>query len=218
MERHAFYTVHAERCYLNGCPLDLKTMEIDHIIPQELLENRDKLLKVLQDFDLPLDFNLGSYANLLPSCRPCNGKKSNWVFRPTPLIQLYLEIAAEKAPRIEELVAKTISEKEVAEVLNDLDRMSEGGKVGEDILSHIEAFVVYHRNVRQPEMVGKPIILAPEFGVLSENRGITIFRGPYGVGGGPTGPNISAHMRCGSCGSSYFSGARCVMCGAMDDD
>jgi len=35
---------------------------------------------------------------------------------------------------------------------------------------------------------------------------------------GMSGANVPESMRCGVCGSAYFNGGRCVMCGSMDED
>ena len=39
-ERYAVYTVHGERCYLCGKPIDFASMEVDHVIPGSLLGSK----------------------------------------------------------------------------------------------------------------------------------------------------------------------------------
>ena len=95
-QRLAVWTVHDEKCWLCDVPIPLNTAEVDHIIPEQLLSDPDELNETIWLFDLPSDFGLDDYENWLPCCRRCNSKKANHVFRPTPLIQLWLEKAAAK--------------------------------------------------------------------------------------------------------------------------
>ncbi|MEE1569438.1 MAG: hypothetical protein V1255_05940, partial [Alphaproteobacteria bacterium] len=60
-QRFAIYVTHGERCYLCYAPIDLKTMQVDHIIPESLLKAPEKLAQVLHEFGLPADFNINSY-------------------------------------------------------------------------------------------------------------------------------------------------------------
>lgn len=71
-ERYAVYTTHGEKCYLCTRPVDLASMQVDHIIPESLLDEPDRLAEVLDKFRLPREFDLNSYANWMPSCSQCN--------------------------------------------------------------------------------------------------------------------------------------------------
>lgn len=96
-ERYAVFTVHNEKCYMCGEPLDLLSMEVDHVIPETLLDAPEQLESVLTEYNLPAGFNLQSFANWLPACGPCNNRKRSCVFKATTRIQLDLDIAGEKA-------------------------------------------------------------------------------------------------------------------------
>ncbi|MFD1328723.1 hypothetical protein [Mycoplana ramosa] len=47
-ERWAIFRVHGERCYLGREPIDLKTMQVDHIVPESLLDDPESLAKALE--------------------------------------------------------------------------------------------------------------------------------------------------------------------------
>src|SRR5688572_21907761 len=94
-ERYAVWMVHGEKCYICTQPVDLKSMEVDHIIPESLLEDPDRLAEILTWLGRPEGFSLNSFANWMPACRPCNGKKADLIFEPTPLVQVLLQRAAE---------------------------------------------------------------------------------------------------------------------------
>src|SRR5690625_1481713 len=96
-QRYAIFTVHGERCYLCGRPIDLQTMQVDHIIPETLAENSGKLAATLEALGRPATFNVNSYENWLPSCAPCNNRKRDSVFEPAPIILIELDRAARRA-------------------------------------------------------------------------------------------------------------------------
>jgi hypothetical protein len=72
-------------------------MEVDHILPESLLQDRSALKAALTDFGLPLDFELNSFENWLPAHGLCNTTKRQHVFRPTPIIQVWIDRARTKA-------------------------------------------------------------------------------------------------------------------------
>src|SRR5262249_14115538 len=96
-ERWAVFTTHGGRCWLCGEPVNFAEMEVDHILP-EFLKDQSTLDKALTAFGLPSNFGLNSFENWLPAHRRCNGVKGNHVFRPTPIIQVWIDRAREKAP------------------------------------------------------------------------------------------------------------------------
>ncbi len=36
VHRHAIFTVHDEKCYMCGTPLDMQSFEVEHLIPESL--------------------------------------------------------------------------------------------------------------------------------------------------------------------------------------
>lgn len=215
-ERAVIYSTHGEKCYLCGTPLNLKTMEVDHVIPEFLLKKPKELQAALSAFSLPSDFEINSFANWLPACRPCNGTKNDLIFKPTPIIQVHLQSATEKALVAQELAAKTISDRKIANALNVLERARDDGKLNDKIIQTLGEFISRHR---QPDLTGQPILLTPRYEILSEQNGVQIVRGPYGVGGRPAIRDPHASFSCPNCGSiAAWNGARCVICGEMSDE
>lgn len=215
-EQHAVYTVHGEKCYLCGALLTLKTMEVDHIIPESLLSNPTKLVEVLAAYGKPANFDLNSFENWLPACRQCNGKKLEKVFEPTPIVQLLLQNAAEKAAKAKDVHDRAIRDRDINKALNTLARANESGLLDDEAKEALRPLVDFHLLVRMPERVGQPLQITPLYRVLSEANGLRVVEGPFGVGGGPLEPSDA--MRCPTCGFSAWNGARCAMCGEMSDD
>lgn len=215
-ERAAIYSTHGEKCYLCSNPLNLKTMEVDHIIPESLLQKPVELQTVLNAFGLPADFDLNSFANWLPACRPCNGTKNDMVFKPTPIIQLHLQRAIARAGDAQALAAETVSERKIANALNVLERARDDGKLDDKVIQTLIEFISRHR---QPGLSGQPIRLSPLYEIITEQNGTQLVRGPYGVGGRPAIRDLHSSFSCPNCGSiAAWNGARCVICGEMNDE
>lgn len=201
-----------------GEPLDLLSMEVDHVIPETLLDTPEQLAAVLTEYDLPAGFNLQSFANWLPACGPCNNRKRSRVFKATTRIQLDLEIAGEKAEQAQELSERRVSNQQVAKSWNAIERAAASRALDEDLLTAISEFVAFHSTNRPAEAMGAPLHLTPLLEVLTEKDGVRIVRGPYGVGAGPIVFDERSNFRCVTCGHVAWNGARCVVCGTMDDD
>lgn len=214
-ERAAIYSTHGEKCYLCGTPINLKTMEVDHILPESLVGKPNELQAALNAFGLPSDFDINSFANWLPACRPCNGTKKDLVFKPISIIQVQLQHAIAKAPAAKELAAKTVSQRKIACALNVLERAQDDGELDAETIQTLGEFISQHR---QPDLEGKPIRLTPLYEILSEQNGVQIVRGPYGVGVRPAMDHPDASFSCPNCGSIAWNGTRCVICGEMSDE
>jgi hypothetical protein len=167
-ERFAVYVTHGERCYLCDAPLDLKTLEVDHILPESLESEPDRLADVLQEFGLPENFSLNSFANWMPACRRCNGKKSDLVFKATPIIQLMLQRAIEKAPKAEALARETIGRVKITKALTILEVANENGELSPADRAALMPLVLFQEQHREPERTTEPVRLAPNYTVYLE--------------------------------------------------
>ena len=78
-QRWAVFTVHHGRCWLCGDPVDLQSMQVDHIVPESLVKSPAKLAKVKKQFGLPASFDLNSFANWMPAHSSCNNRKRDIV-------------------------------------------------------------------------------------------------------------------------------------------
>lgn len=216
-ERFAVYVTHNEKCYMCNRPLDLITMDVDHVIPESLLSSPQRLAEVLRTLGRPKTFNVHSYENWLPACRSCNGRKLDEVFDPSPLIQLHLQRAQRHAAAAAELASETISKKRIANALNLLQRANEGGDLTDETRVLLEPLVHFQIEHRPPETVGTPVRLTPQYVVLAEDAHFQTIQGPYGIGRKSTAPHRDASWDCAHCGSiAAWNGARCVICGYMD--
>lgn len=105
-QRYGIFEAHNRCCYWCQEPLDWLSVQIDHIVPQSLLKNQDKLSEVLTHYALPHNYAIDDFANWVPSHGRCNGKKSDAILALSPAMVSVFHECAEKGAK-----AKSISEK-----------------------------------------------------------------------------------------------------------
>ncbi|GGD80976.1 hypothetical protein [Rhizobium anhuiense] len=151
-ERWVVFSVHGETCYIDGHPIDLLSMQVDHIIPEFLLSEPRRLADVLKLYGLPPTFDLNSYANWMPTCAAHNNLKRGRVFEATPLIQIHLQAAADKVERAQEFEKHMASKREIGAALNVLERAASTGDVDPNlVMPLIDAF----QRVRRRAVIDK---------------------------------------------------------------
>lgn len=221
-ERHAVYTTHGEKCYTCGRALTMKTVQIDHVVPESLADDPEALAAALEQLGLEQDFDLNSYENWMPACEPCNKDKRQMVWRGSLLAQLALQRAADRADRAREVADRLVSDKKIANAVSVLAKADDTGALDLDTKEALRPLVLAYVEDRAAEGAENPVHVTsgytvPLYEVMSDDGSVVKVKGPYGVGGGPSG-NVAPQIRCSGCGYPYFTGARCVICGMMDDD
>lgn len=241
-ERWAVFTIHDARCYLCGKPIDFTSMEVDHIIPERLIEEPEEFADVRRAFALPMDFDINSHENWLPSCRRCNGQKSGAVFAPMPIVAVQLERASKKALAARDVEHRTISDKKLGDALALIEKaVTTSDLPAQKLKPLVQLYLDEHpdavramleeRNERKNQisrlglgfqMVPEPVLelrLTPFATVLYRSSGAEIVDTPYGIGFRPTDPSPGPSFYCGHCGSlGPWSGARCLSCGYLSDN
>jgi len=74
-QRNADWIVHGEKCYICTNMVGLASTHVDHVIPESLSADSERLASTLTSFGLPANFDLNSFANWMPSCAKCNVEK-----------------------------------------------------------------------------------------------------------------------------------------------
>lgn len=132
-ERYAILVTHGDRCYLGGEPIDMLTFQVDHVIPEELLDDPPRLVEVLEQLGRKSDFDVNSFENWLPACAPCNNRKRADVFEPSPMVQLALQRASGGADAAREASARTVRTQELAKATNTLMRSASDGPLSAEV-------------------------------------------------------------------------------------
>lgn len=145
-EQYAIYTVHGEKCYLCRQPISLDTMQVDHLIPESLLDDEASLKSTLVLLGRPASFDINSFANWMPACASCNNRKRDAIFDPSPLIQSLLQRAASLSTRAAQLSSGVVSNQQVSKLMNYLLRMKEQGALSQPAIEKLALFHIQHRN------------------------------------------------------------------------
>ena len=83
--------------------MDWPELQIDHIIPQILLERPTEMSALIEQLNLAENFSLESLQNLVPTHQDCNRRKLDSIFDPGTLL-FYLELARKYLPAVEKEV------------------------------------------------------------------------------------------------------------------
>jgi cation transport regulator ChaC len=100
MEREAIWLAYDRKCAYTREPVGFADFHIDHIVPESLSIDVERLERVKAELRLPSEFNVLGYENLVP-CKPgANLQKTDIIFDPAP-IQFFLGMASAKKEAIE---------------------------------------------------------------------------------------------------------------------
>lgn len=76
IERQCLYDAYEKRCFYCGELVYFREMQIDHIVPENLIHNKSKYQTFIIESGLPDSFQINSYNNWVPSHSRCNNRKS----------------------------------------------------------------------------------------------------------------------------------------------
>lgn len=103
-ERFAFLEAYKKCIYCAKPIIDISDLQIDHLLPQSLARNKTAWEKTLLEYELPKNYEVNAYYNLVASCLRCNSIKSAKTKR--IINSIYLNIAEDKAIKIQKEVSK----------------------------------------------------------------------------------------------------------------
>ncbi len=109
-------------------------MEVDHIIPESVLDAPVELASVVASYGLEAGFNVNSFENWQPSCDRCNREKSDTAFVAVPIIAAQLERAKDRAPQAREIERRTISDRRIGSAIAQIEVALTAGDMNADRL------------------------------------------------------------------------------------
>lgn len=136
-ERWEIYYTHGHKCYLCTKPINLCDMQVDHILPEFLLDRLEELENARTAFNLSAGFDINSAENWLPSCAQCNNTKRGTVFEAVPIIEIQLRRAKSKAALVNACAASIVTDQKMAEVVNTLERAAQERNVDAEKLRQL---------------------------------------------------------------------------------
>lgn len=105
LQRLALWRAFGERCAYSGEPLLYKDLQIDHILPESLLDSPDELQRLMENYGLDPEFEINSYYNWLPVHGRFNRQKGSLVFE-EPAARFFLSMVRHRYPQTVALEAQ----------------------------------------------------------------------------------------------------------------
>ncbi len=144
-EREAIWLAHGKKCTYTGESLDVSNFHIDHIIPESLTKDPTAFKDKIAELNLPSDFNIHGYENLLPCCPRANFQKSNLIL---PRPDFFLGIAAAKKEKVESNLSHINKQKVRGKAIILLHQCLESGSLTPD-----EVAKILQQYSKQPESI-----------------------------------------------------------------
>lgn len=117
IERYAVYKVFSGKCQWCGEPLEFKDIHIDHLIPEMLLENPEKLATILFSYGLDDSFDINDFENWIPLHPHCNTRKNDAVYSNLPIVRTLLDRCATNKDQARRIKIKLEREPKKSEIL-----------------------------------------------------------------------------------------------------
>jgi hypothetical protein len=171
--RHALWEAHKQKCFYCTKGIMLLEMEVDHVLPESLDFDPQQLQEVKQRLGLPDEFQITGFANLVPACRACNGRKKHNLL-PDGRLSIELTRVREVLPKLQAALEKRRVERDLESALIAVARSVESGKFTADgFIAGLQAMVpATERAPTEEALIQSPEILA--YGVIPDTSKIAI--------------------------------------------
>jgi len=128
IERYSVWEAHGKKCFYCNEPLPYRLITIDHLLPESLLSQQNRLQEITIEYGLNKDFKINNYYNWVPACSSCNSKKRDRVPKKETALH-YLEIAEEKYVKIKKLEEDLKARNRKDKLITNLDFFLEQGLI-----------------------------------------------------------------------------------------
>lgn len=220
-EKSAVWKAHGHLCFWCGDVLpDLNQVTIDHLFPEDLLRQPERLKKVKNDYQLAESFEINSFENWVAAHFHCNSAKRTTVYNSAPVMIKSVHEASKKAKDAARICRNIYKSLEKSSATAQIQALVEAEKVSKE-----EVIAMFSDSKEEAVAVSKIADevfsrLPPGWNIISVDRnlGVAVCNGRSGVTWvGKEEPDSS--WRCPTCGSmGPWSGAMCKNCGHFSDD
>ncbi|MHA2171304.1 MAG: HNH endonuclease [Candidatus Kariarchaeaceae archaeon] len=131
--RYALWRAYSMKCFYCGMPIDFQNLTIDHLIPQSLEKDQNRLDKILKEYDITdiyPDFSPDDLLNLVPSHGNCNVRKSDDLL-PKEVTLYYLTRINKKLPKVVYELDRLRISSQKGNILGRLGALLESGEISE---------------------------------------------------------------------------------------
>lgn len=135
-QREAIWLAHECKCAYTRELIDVSDFHIDHILPESLAGDSSRFESIKVTLDLPVNFDLFGYDNLLPCKARANLQKGPLILD-NPRLQFFLWIASSKKDEVEANLARIEKRKNRGKAVILLQQCLERGELTPDEVSSI---------------------------------------------------------------------------------
>ncbi len=137
VQRYAIWSHHGKVCRWCGEPVRLLDTEVDHVVPEHLLNKPDVLSAFLHECGIDQSFLVNDYGNWIPCHSSCNRIKGGKLPPRVPLVVALLEELRECAPKVRATVERLIKSRATDALLGKVMAAVQGGTISADELRTI---------------------------------------------------------------------------------
>jgi hypothetical protein len=133
--RFALWDVWENKCWICEELKFFQDIQIDHVIPRNISEDKLSALKVYHN--RPDEFDLDGLENLAPACVKCNNNKSDEARLDRPIITFTLLKVEKRMPRVESRIRDIRSNRGISKALQYLYEVDLWNKDNQKLLAPI---------------------------------------------------------------------------------
>jgi hypothetical protein len=131
-ERFAIWRAYSEKCFYCEQPLALTEVNIDHILPEHILDDPQQLEAIKSKYGLGMDFSINDYCNWVPAHQGCNRRKGTTLYSASPAFIMILENAKRKGKQAKKEADRLTKNKKAGDILGKLGIALQGGIISTD--------------------------------------------------------------------------------------
>lgn len=226
-ERYATYKAFDGKCQWCSESVEFKNTHIDHVIPEVLLKNPNKLAHILKSYGLDDKFNLNNFENWAPLHPNCNVKKNAAVYEGLGIIKTLLDKCEKNKEKAEKIKTKLDREPKKTEILVRIENALEKGIINSKelqtlLLEHNIEDVTEESHSEMDKLIKLGLLTIPDktrwkvARILNDYEAIVT----DGERGGiiPTSDSPDISWLCASCLSfGPWNGNQCLTCGRFSN-
>jgi hypothetical protein len=163
VERYALWRAYDGRCFHCDKPLEFRDMSVDHIIPEWLSENPQKLRRLRQEYEIDANFpgfQINDFGNWVPAHLRCNGRKGREI-SPKRMTLLLLQEVQRRLGRVRQEVEMLCRKRTCAHLFGSLSAAIENKNLN---VKEVRQFIA---KVEREQHADEPLVLT--FGLTIED-------------------------------------------------
>lgn len=141
--------------------LTMQTIQVDHVVPESLIDDPDALDRARKELGLPSTFDVNSYENWLPSCGRCNLEKLDSVWKPSLQVQRALQRASGGTTKAREIESKLTNDRKLAGAVSTVVAAAESDLLTSDLIEKLTPLIEFQAEHRIEELSEEPIRFTP---------------------------------------------------------